>query len=69
MSTRQRPTFKCANPDCAETYGYPVNAAHKGIIIVTCPHCGQRSKADLDPFRPSTVSVYRDDAGKAVEAR
>ncbi|MFK7891893.1 MAG: hypothetical protein AB8B63_13840 [Granulosicoccus sp.] len=67
MSTKQRPTFRCSNTECAETFGYPVNSAHTGIIIVTCPHCDSRSKVNLDPFRRSSVSVLRNDENETVE--
>ncbi len=65
-SARQRPIFQCAH--CQETFGYPVDLDHKGVIVVTCPFCGKRSKVDLDPYRQHSTGVYRGDDTKMMES-
>lgn len=62
---KQRPTFECAH--CKETFGFPVELDHKGVIVVTCPFCGKSSKVDLDPYRKRSTGLYREEAGKTVE--
>ncbi len=65
ISARQRPIFQCSH--CLETFGFPVEIDHKGVIIVTCPFCGKTSKADLDPYRERQTGVYRRGEGKTVD--
>lgn len=63
MTDKTRIQLKCWNPDCPrpdESYSYLITPEQEsGLIIVTCPYCGEEGEIDLAQHRDTIELTYR----------